>query len=159
MLLYYVIAVIIVGIDQWTKYLTVQTIPLHETIEWIPSVVSLTYHRNTGAAWSILEGQMMFFYIITLVVVGIIIYYLHTYGKQDRLFGLSLSLILGGAIGNFIDRLHLQYVVDMIRLEFIDFPIFNIADMALTIGVTLMILYLIIDEYRNYKQKKVGHQK
>lgn len=159
MLLYYVIAVIIVGIDQWTKYLTVQTIPLHETIEWIPNVVSLTYHRNTGAAWSILEGQMMFFYIITLVVVGIIIYYLHTYGKQDRLFGLSLSLILGGAIGNFIDRLHLQYVVDMIRLEFINFPIFNIADMALTIGVTLMILYLIIDEYRNYKQKKVGHQK
>ncbi|MCC5895871.1 MAG: signal peptidase II [Alkalibacterium sp.] len=156
MLLFYMIAVIIVGIDQLTKYLTVQTIPLHDTLEWIPNVVSFTHHRNTGAAWSILEGQMLFFYIITVVIVGVIIYYLHTYGKQDKLFGLSLSLILGGAIGNFIDRLFLQYVVDMVRLEFINFPIFNVADMALSIGVTLMIIYLIMDEYKNYKQKKVG---
>lgn len=156
MVLFYMIAVIIVGLDQLTKYLTVQNIPLHETIEWIPNLVSFTYHRNTGAAWSILEGQMLFFYIITVIIVGIIIYYLHTYGKQDKLFGLSLSLILGGAIGNFIDRLFLQYVVDMVRLEFINFPIFNIADMALSIGVSLMIIYLIIDEYKNFKQKKVG---
>lgn len=156
MLIYYIIAILIIAIDQLTKYLTVQSIPLHETIEVIPNILSFTYHRNTGAAWSILEGQMWFFYIMTVIVVGFIIYYLHTHGKDDRLFALSLSLILGGAVGNFIDRLFLQYVVDMIRVEFINFPIFNIADMALTIGVGLMIIYLIVDEYKEYQKKKVG---
>jgi len=99
---------------------------------------------------------MIFFYIVTLIVVGVIIYYMQTLGKNDKFFSLSLSLILGGAIGNFIDRLFLQYVVDMIRLDFIDFPIFNVADMALTVGVSLMIVYLIIDEWKQNKQKKVG---
>ena len=155
MILYYTLAVLIIGLDQLTKYLTVSTIPFRETVEWIPNVLSFTHHRNTGAAWGILEGQMLFFYIVTVVVVGVVIYYLHTLGKQDILIGLSLSTILGGAIGNFIDRLIQQYVVDMIKLDFINFPIFNIADIALSVGVGLMIVYLVIDEIRNHK-KKVG---
>lgn len=158
MLIYYVIAAVIIGLDQLTKYLTVQSIALHEIINVIPTILSFTYHQNSGAAWSILEGQMWFFYIVTVVVVIGIIYYLHTLGKTDRFFAFSLSLILGGAIGNFIDRLHLQYVVDMIRVEFINFPIFNIADMALTIGVGLMIVYLIMDEWKMYQKKKVGQE-
>ncbi|GAB2485144.1 signal peptidase II [Alkalibacterium psychrotolerans] len=156
MLLYYLTALIIIALDQATKYITVQSIPYREVVEWIPGFISFTHHRNTGAAWSILEGQMLFFYIITVIIVGVIIYYLHLYGRKDRLFGVALSLILGGAIGNFIDRLLFQYVVDMVRLEFINFPIFNVADMALTVGVGLMIVYLILDEIKNYKQKKVG---
>lgn len=156
MLLYYLTALIIIALDQATKYWTVQSIPYREVVEWIPGFISFTHHRNSGAAWSILEGQMLFFYIITIIIVGVIIYYLHLYGRQDRLFGVALSLILGGAIGNFIDRLLFQYVVDMVRLEFINFPIFNVADMALTVGVGLMIVYLILDEIKNYKQKKVG---
>ncbi|GEK89081.1 signal peptidase II [Alkalibacterium putridalgicola] len=156
MLIYYIISLIIVGIDQFTKYLTVQNIPLHETLEVIPSFLSFTYHQNTGAAWSMLEGQMIFFYIVTLIVIGVIVYYMQTYGRQDKVFAFSLSLILGGAVGNFIDRLFLQYVVDMIRVEFIDFPIFNVADMSLTIGVTLMVIYLFFDEWKEYRQKKVG---
>ena len=156
MLIYYIIAFIIVGIDQLTKYLTVQNIPLHETVEVIPSLLSFTYYQNTGAAWSILEGQMIFFYIVTLIVIAVIIYYMQSYGKQDKFFAFSLSLILGGAIGNFIDRLFLQFVVDMIRVEFIDFPIFNVADMSLTVGVALMIIYLFYDEWKEYRQKKVG---
>lgn len=156
MLLYYMTALIVIVLDQLTKYMTVQSIPYRETVEWIPGFISITHHRNTGAAWSILEGQMLFFYIITVIIVGVIIYYLHLYGRKDTLFGLALSLILGGAIGNFIDRLLFQYVVDMVRLDFINFPIFNVADMALTVGVGLMIIYLILDEIKNYKQKKVG---
>lgn len=156
MLLYYIIALIVIALDQVTKYMTVQSIPYREAVEWIPGFISFTHHRNTGAAWSILEGQMLFFYVVTLIIVGVIIYYLHKYGRKERLFGLALSLILGGAIGNFIDRLLFQFVVDMIRLEFINFPIFNIADIALTVGVGLMIVYLILDEIKNYKQKKVG---
>lgn len=156
MLLYYLTALIIIALDQATKYWTVQSIPYREVVEWIPGFISFTHHRNSGAAWSILEGQMLFFYIVTIIIVGVIIYYLHLYGRKDRLFGVALSLILGGAIGNFIDRLLFQYVVDMVRLEFVNFPIFNVADMALTVGVGLMIVYLILDEIKNYKQKKVG---
>lgn len=99
---------------------------------------------------------MIFFYIVTFIVVGVIVYYMQTQGRNDKKFAFALSLILGGAIGNFIDRLLLKYVVDMIRLEFIDFPIFNVADMALTMGVAFMILYLFYDEWKEHKQKKVG---
>ncbi|GEK90674.1 signal peptidase II [Alkalibacterium kapii] len=156
MLIYYIISLVVVLIDQLTKYLTLENIPLHGTVEAIPSILSFTYFRNTGAAWSILEGQMVFFYIVTVIVIGVIIYYMQTQGKNDKAFAFALSLILGGAIGNFIDRLFLNYVVDMIRLEFIDFPIFNVADMSLSVGVIFMILYLFYDEWKEHKQKKVG---
>ena len=154
MIIYYIIAAIFICIDQLVKYLTVQNIPLQKTVEVVPDVLSLTYYQNTGAAWSILEGQMWFFYIVTLIVIGVIIYYLHTHGRQSKLFSTALSLLLAGAVGNLIDRLFHQFVVDMFKLEFIQFPIFNVADSALTIGVALMIIYLIIDEVKLYKQKK-----
>ncbi|WP_313470346.1 signal peptidase II [Carnobacterium sp.] len=146
MFLYYIFAAVIIGIDQWTKYLTVTHIPLHDVVEVIPGVLSWMYLQNSGAAWSILEGQMWFFYLITFVVVGVIIYYLQQYGRNSRLLSIALAFILAGAVGNFIDRLRIEYVVDMIRLEFIDFPIFNVADMSLSIGVALMLLYVVLDE-------------
>lgn len=157
MFIYYLISIIIIAVDQLTKYLTVENIALHERVTVIPGVLSFTYHQNTGAAWSILEGQMLFFYIVTVIAVGVIIYYMQTAAKGDPLFALSLSFFLGGAIGNFIDRLFLQYVIDMIRLDFINFPIFNIADMALSVGVGLMLVYLLVDEWKNYQKKKAGH--
>lgn len=158
MLKYYIIAAIIVIIDQITKFLTVQNIPLGESIEVIPGIFSLTYIQNTGAAWSILEGQMAFFYVVTIIVVIMLVYFLHKEAKGEPLFALSISFILGGALGNFIDRLHLQYVIDMFQLDFITFPIFNIADSALTIGVIIMLVYVIKDEFIE-KDKKVGEKK
>ncbi|WP_414840279.1 signal peptidase II [Carnobacterium sp. TMP28] len=146
MFLYYILALLIIGIDQFTKYLTVATIDLYEVVEVFPSLLSWMYLQNTGAAWSILEGQMWFFYIVTAIVVVIVVYYLQKYGRQSRLLSLSLTFVLAGSIGNVIDRIRLGYVVDMIRLEFIDFPIFNVADMALSVGVGLMILYVFLDE-------------
>ena len=152
MFLYYILALLIIGVDQLTKYMTVANIDLYEVVNVIPNVLSWIYLRNTGAAWSILEGQMWFFYIVTLVVVVVVVYYLQKYGRQSGLLALSLSFILAGSIGNVIDRLRFGYVVDMIRLEFIDFPIFNVADMALSVGVALMILYVFLDE----KSKKMN---
>lgn len=159
MILYYFAVLVIVAIDQLTKYLTVQHIELHESIEIIPGILSFTYHQNTGAAWSILEGQMWFFYIVTIMVVGVILYYLHTEGKTQSFFAWALVFLLGGAIGNFIDRLFHQYVVDMIRTDFIQFPIFNVADMSLTFGVILMLVYLVWDEVKQKRQKAVDKQK
>ncbi|QTJ32862.1 signal peptidase II [Dolosigranulum pigrum] len=153
MIIYYIIAMILIGLDQLSKYLTVQEIALGEVVPVIPNVLSLTYIRNSGAAWSILEDQMIFFYVITVVVVGALIYFLHTEGKKSPIASTGIAFIMGGAIGNFIDRLHLKYVIDMIRLEFINFPIFNVADMALTIGVIILIGYIVYDELVKKKVK------
>src|SRR5699024_11758485 len=124
MFLYFILTSILVITDQITKYLTIQNIGLHEVVEVIPNVLSFTYIQNTGAAFSILEGQMWFFYIITTIVVIGLIYYMYTEGRKNKILGFLLSLILAGAIGNFIDRVFLQYVVDMIKLVFIDFAMF-----------------------------------
>lgn len=141
-------------IDQLTKYLTVQNIGLHEIIEIIPNVVSLTHIRNTGAAFSILEGQMLFFYIVTLAVIIFLIYYMHTEAQNNKILGLLLAIVLAGTIGNFIDRLLYQYVIDMIKLEFVDFAIFNVADSYLSVGVVLLFIYTLFEERILEKIKK-----
>lgn len=145
MFIYYLIIICLVIIDQASKWWTVQNIDLHQVIEVIPNVLSLTYIQNTGAAWSILEGKMMFFYIVTIIVVAVLLYELHKHWQDSRLFAVGISFIIGGALGNFIDRLFLKYVVDMIKLEFIDFPIFNLADTWLTVGVILVLVYILFD--------------
>ena len=97
---------------------------------------------------------MWFFYIITVIVVVFVIVYLQKYGQKERMLGVSLSLVLGGAIGNFIDRVFRGEVVDFIDVKIFtyDYPIFNIADSALVIGVILMVWYTLQDG-RNPKEK------
>ncbi len=149
---YYLLSFIIVLIDQVSKYLTQAYVDIGQQIEWIPGLLSITHIHNTGAAWSILEGQMWFFYIITVIVVVMLIYYMQQM-KNEPLLKTGLAFILGGALGNFIDRLLHQYVIDMIQLDFIDFPIFNLADTALTIGVILLFIqYIFLD--RQEKESK-----
>lgn len=153
---YYLIALVIIGIDQMTKWIIVRTMELGERIPVIESFFYITSHRNSGAAWGILEGQMTFFYIITIIVVIGIIFYMQKYAKESRLLGVSLSLLLGGAIGNFIDRLLHQEVVDFLDFHIFgyNFPIFNMADSSLTIGVILVIIATIMDESKKGKSKK-----
>ena len=97
-------------------------------------------------AWSILEGQMIFFFIITVIAVTVITYLLIKYRNEHWLFLLGLSFVLAGAIGNFIDRMRLGYVIDMFQTEFITFPIFNVADATLFIGVVGIFIYTIFEE-------------
>ncbi|HAX72875.1 MAG TPA: signal peptidase II [Firmicutes bacterium] len=135
------ITVITILIDQLTKYLIVTTMTIGQSIPLIDGVLSITSHRNAGAAWGIFQGKMMFFYVVTLIVIGIILYWMNTINiKKEYLLGIALALILGGAIGNFIDRLLFQQVTDFIDVYIFgyDFPIFNVADSALCIGVFLM---------------------
>ncbi|WP_317643916.1 signal peptidase II [Sporosarcina sp. GW1-11] len=158
MIVYYAIAALIVGLDQLTKWLVVKNMELGERISIMDPYLSLLSHRNRGAAWGMLEGKMWLFYIVTVVVIIAILYFFHTEGKKDRLLGISLMLLLGGAIGNFIDRLWKGEVVDFISVLIpvirYDFPIFNIADAALTIAVILIVLHVVIDEKK--KKKKVS---
>ncbi|EGO7584684.1 signal peptidase II [Enterococcus faecalis] len=146
LVVYFLISALLVGLDQWSKYLTVQNISLGETKEFIPGFLSLTHLRNTGAAWSLLEGKMIFFYVITVIVSVVIIYLLIKNYKKSIWYSVGLSFVLAGAIGNFIDRVRLGYVVDMLQTDFMNFPIFNVADNTLVVGVICIFIYLILDE-------------
>lgn len=151
---YYIIALIVIIFDQITKWLIVEKMDVYDSIIIINNFFNITSHRNKGAAWGILQDQMVFFYIITLVVVIGIIYYMQKHGKQSSLLAIGLSLLLGGAIGNFIDRLYRKEVVDFLDFQIFNYnyPIFNIADSALVIGVGLLIIYTILDERKSKKE-------
>jgi signal peptidase II len=151
---YYFIAVFVIALDQFTKWLVVKNMAVYEQIPIIGNFFQLTSHRNTGAAWGILQGQMIFFYIITVIVIIGIVFYMQKYGKESKLLAVSLSFILGGAIGNLIDRVFRKEVVDFLDFTIIkyDFPIFNIADSALVIGVILVLITTFIDEKKKGKK-------
>ncbi|MGX7347673.1 signal peptidase II [Aerococcus vaginalis] len=144
MWIYYIVMIAIIGLDQLVKWLTVHQFPVGSGQPLIPGVLSLFHIQNHGAAWGIFEGKMWFFFIVTVVVVGCLLWMLHTQTIEERWYSLSLALIIAGAIGNFIDRMCLGYVVDMFKTEFIDFPIFNVADIAITCGVILLLISLLL---------------
>lgn len=148
MFVYYLIALVIILVDQLTKWIVVTQMEYGQSIPVIENFFYWTSHRNQGAAWGILQGQMWFFYLITLVVIGFVIYYMQQYGKESKLAGTALALILAGAIGNFIDRIFRKEVVDFADTLIFgyDFPIFNVADSSLVIGVILVMLATIMDE-------------
>lgn len=146
-MIYYVIALFVIAIDQISKWLIVKNMELGTSIPIIDNVLYITSHRNRGAAWGILENKMWFFYIITVVFVVFIVFYMKKYAKTDKLLGISLGLILDGAIGNFIDRVFRQEVVDFIHVYIFsyNYPVFNIADSALCIGVVLIIIQTLLE--------------
>lgn len=150
---YYVIALLVIALDQLTKWMIVKKMEYGESIEIIENLLYITSHRNRGAAWGILQGQMWFFYLITVVVIIAIVYYIQKMAKTSRLLGTSLALMLGGAIGNLIDRVFRQEVVDFVHTYIFSysFPVFNIADASLTIGVVLLVIHMFLEE-KNAKE-------
>ena len=141
-----IMIVALIALDQWVKFEIVKNIQLGEVKPFIPKIVSLTYLRNTGAAFSILENQQWLFAVITLVVIGAAIWYLSKHIKGSVWLLSALCLILAGGIGNFIDRMRQGFVVDMFQLDFINFAIFNVADSYLTIGVLVLIVMMLKEE-------------
>ena len=141
-----IVIVALIALDQWVKFEIVKNIQLGEVKPFIPKIVSLTYLRNTGAAFSILENQQWLFAVITLAVIGAAIWYLSKHIKGSAWLLSGLSLIIAGGIGNFIDRMRQGFVVDMFQLDFINFAIFNVADSYLTIGVLVLIVMMLKEE-------------
>jgi len=139
---YYLIALIAFLVDQGTKYLIATRLELQEQIPVIGNFFLITSHRNRGAAFGILQGQQWFFILITTVVIIGIVWYLNKARQTRKLLPLALSLVLGGAIGNFLDRLLMGEVVDFLQFNFgsYTFPIFNVADSCIVVGVALIIL-------------------
>lgn len=128
--------------DQATKKLVTAAMAQNERIPVIPGLFSFCYIENKGAAWGMLSGSRWVFLVVTALALVILPIFLYRYRKLPFLFGFSLSLVLGGAIGNMIDRLFLGSVVDFFEFTFIDFPVFNVADICVTVGTVLMFIYL-----------------
>lgn len=145
---YYILALLILILDQLTKWVVVTQMSLHHQIPIIENLLYFTSHRNKGAAFGILQGQMWLFFIVTVLVVAFVVYYIQTHAKESKLLGISLGLVLGGALGNFLDRLFRGEVVDFIDVYIFtyDFAIFNVADMALVIGVGILMVQIFLEE-------------
>lgn len=139
--------IIVILLDQGTKLLTMSTLAINEKIVIIDGFFQFNHVRNYGAAWSILENKQFLLIGVAAAIVGVIIYY----KKKEPLtkpMSLASDLVLGGAIGNLIDRIRLGNVVDMIDFKFgnfYDYPVFNIADIAVVIGVFTM-AYLVLKD-------------
>ena len=134
----------IVAVDQLTKYLTVANIDLFQRVGAWDGVFHLTYVRNTGAAFSSFEGAQWLFLLIFLVFTGAIVYDMVKKAMPFTNFERwCVAAIYGGGLANMIDRLRLGYVVDMIEVEFIRFPVFNVADCFITCGCVALLVRLI----------------
>lgn len=129
-------------LDQWTKWWVVTHLTLGEEIAFLPPLFGLTYLQNHGAAFSILQHQQGFFAVMTILVLSYALYYFIKQNSSHWLMLTGLTLLMAGGLGNFIDRLRLGYVVDMIQLTFMDFAIFNVADSYLTVGVMVLLVAL-----------------
>ena len=154
--LYYVLfAAAVVGIDQFTKYLTVASIPLHTEVPFIPHFLGFTYVRNYGAAFSSFQNQQWLFVLIFLVfTVGIIWEYFKKPMGFNRFERWCIAAIYAGGLGNMIDRLRFGYVVDMIQTLFMDFPVFNVADCFITCGCFAMMFSLFFINKDFWKEEK-----
>ena len=132
------IILLIVTADQITKHLAVTYLKPLGTIPIIEGVFSLTYVENHGAAFGILQNQRWFLVILPIIIVAAVVFYLKSHRQDSLLRRISLALILGGALGNLIDRMFPGYVIDMLQATFIEFPVFNVADSAVVCGTILL---------------------
>ncbi|MDO4814138.1 MAG: signal peptidase II [Gemella sp.] len=139
----FILALILVIIDQVSKNFVVENMVLGQQLEVVKDFFYLTSHRNRGAAWGILQDSRLFFIITTTIILIAIVFYLLKYRASLTLVDkLIFSLILGGAIGNFIDRLRNGEVVDFFDFKIFayDFPIFNFADVFICVGVGILLI-------------------
>ena len=169
-----VLCAIVVILDQVTKLIVINTIPEGSVIEVIKNVFNLTYIENTGAAFGMLSGHRWVFMVVSVIAILLIFFYLWKEKPESIWVKTSLAFILGGGIGNMIDRCFRTGVVDFIDADFVqypqvsfsggfsvrltDFPIFNVADCFITVGCAALVCYLLFvelpEENRKEREKK-----
>ena len=150
------ISLLLVVIDQAVKILVISKMALQQSIQVINNFFNITYVRNTGAAWSILSGNVLLLIIVSIVALIGIYYYLIRDKKLNRIDIISYSMLIGGIIGNLIDRVIHGYVIDYLDFKIFNynFPIFNIADTLIVISIIIIGISLIVGEYREQNKNK-----
>ena len=153
------VAVIAVSVilDQVTKLIVVKNMELYETAPFIKGIIEFRYIENRGAAWGMFSENRWIFIIISAAALIALPMLLYKYRNLHFLFGFSLSLVIGGAAGNMIDRVFAGAVVDFLNFQFIDFPVFNVADICVTVGAALMFIYLIFIDKEFFRDNKKAH--
>lgn len=139
-------AAALAAIDQFTKSRAALTIAPGAKVPLLNGVVHLTYVENAGAAFSMLQGQRWFFLLITAVFFALVVLAIKKRWFTGRLSLWALAAICGGAVGNLIDRIANGYVVDMIEVEFLKFPVFNFADCCITVGAIVLIAAVLFEK-------------
>lgn len=150
------ISLLLVVIDQVVKILVISKMALQQSIQVINNFFNITYVRNTGAAWSILSGNVLLLIMISIIALGVIYYYLIIDKELKKIHIVSYSMLIGGIIGNLIDRVVHGYVIDYLDFKIFNynFPIFNIADTLIVISIIIIGISLIVGEYREQNKNK-----
>jgi signal peptidase II len=161
---YLLIALIVVLLDRWTKYIVARRIPLYSHIQVIPGFFRLTHTENTGAAFSLFAdshapwktGMLIAFSLVALVVVSVLLW---KNNHAHLLTGVALSLILGGAIGNLWDRITSGRVVDflLVYVKQYQWPVFNLADSSIVVGAALLVFEIVFSQEKNAKYASKTH--
>ena len=153
-------AVAVLIIDQLTKYYIISSFSLGQSADFIRGLIDIVYIHNEGAAWGMLSGRTWILIIFTALAMVYCGFLLWKYGKNNKLMLMGLSLVISGGVGNLIDRLFRGgKVIDFLHFEFWpEFPVFNVADCAIVVGVGFLILYFAIDTVKEYKAKKSGQK-
>ena len=164
MILGAILIILLIGLDQGTKHLAKYLLAGGKEPTWIPYVLEFKYVENTGAAWGMLEGKSIFFFIVTLVALVIFGYlFIKSDFKKKKLYSISIVMLIAGTLGNAIDRLILNYVIDFLHVPFLSYILnivklsnfyFNFADLFLTIGLILLAIDLIFIEPKRSKARK-----
>lgn len=137
-----ILSIIFLIIDQITKILVVNSLVPGENIEIIKNIFGIIYTNNTGAAFSILLGKRIFLIVVAVLIIGVLLYYIKRNKIEKKIDIIALSFIIGGSLGNLIDRIIRGYVIDFISIKIgnYNFPIFNVADALIVVGVILLLL-------------------
>jgi signal peptidase II len=156
-----IVFLVVIALDQSTKLMIQQTLPLHKTVEIIPGFFNLIHVRNTGGAFGIFGGEKgpvgsVLFVVASLIAVGILVVLFLRVKEHEKTLAFSLALLLSGAIGNLLDRLSYGEVIDFLdfHVSLYHWPAFNVADSAISIGIGLMALELLIKENKKPSKNK-----
>lgn len=153
-------AVALIGIDQWMKRWTAMHLAEWESTAFLPGFMELLHVHNDGAAWSQFSGMRWFLVALTAVLVVFLIT-LYVRGMVRNPVGCAgIALTVAGGLGNLIDRVRLGYVIDMFHLQFITYPVFNVADICVVCGVILLaVYYLLLYDKTDGKKESAGERR
>lgn len=150
-----IVGVVFLILDQVTKFIVVQNMPLGASTDFIPGFIGFWHINNKGGAWGFLEGHTWILLSFTIIVMIVCFALLLKHGIKNKLLFWAITLVMSGGLGNMIDRIfNGGEVVDFIHLEFMDFPVFNIADCAIVVGAGLLIFYFIMDIVKERKSNE-----